>query len=134
MLSSRPSRSTRAELAIPNVFDDLFKESAMPNLTNSEKTLDVMTWPREAHNWAWLNEGPFVLVAYLKPVESSDARSIAITWTFPSRQELDAAYQDFVGTDRYHFLAAFDKTSAEWETHCPAYEEGLSQRPSGDKG
>ena len=98
-------------------------------MTSSEKTLDAIAWPREAHNWAWMQEGPFVLVAYLKLAGSSDARSHAITWAFPSRQELDTAYQDFVRTDRYHFLAAFDKTASEWEARCPVYAEGLPNAP-----
>lgn len=90
------------------------------------ETLDAQAWSHEAHNWAWMQEGPFVLVAYLKPVGASDARSHAITWTFPSRRELDAAYQDFFGTGRYHFLAAFDKTASEWEVRCPVHADGLS--------
>jgi hypothetical protein len=74
-------------------------------------------WANQALDYALNTESHFVAVAYLKPPRTSiyDQRSHWVVYMMPSREDLDNWYQGLVGMpDHYHYLAAYDKTSAEW--------------------
>jgi len=72
------------------------------------------TWAMFALDYALNADSTFVGVAYLKPLRSYQ-RPRWIVQLLSSRADLDSWYQDLVGTpDRYHYLAAFDKTVTAW--------------------
>lgn len=91
------------------------------------KMEDYSEWVRKAYNYTFLAKEPFIIVGCLKTVgcyeiiESVESPSSWGVGQYSSRQELDLDYQDFLERKRHHFIAAFDKTSPEWEENRPVY-------------
>jgi hypothetical protein len=74
-------------------------------------------WANQALDHALYVQSPYVAVAYMKPpvIDPYQASRWYVT-PLPTRGDLDQWYQGLVGTpDRYHYLAAFDKTTPEWD-------------------
>ncbi len=82
-------------------------------------------WANQALDYALNRESPYVATAYMKPPPGHiyDMRSRWTVYEMRTRQALDDWYGSIVGsTDRYHFLAAYDKTSPEWSQGRPVAE------------
>ena len=77
------------------------------------------TWAMFALSYAYDADSTFVGVGYMKPPFSYQ-RPRWIVQLLSSRADLDSWYQDLVGKpDRYHYLAAFDKTVPAWRDGKP---------------
>jgi hypothetical protein len=75
-------------------------------------------WANQALDYALNTEGPYVAVSYATPPEIDRYQpSRWIVMPLPSRAALDQWYRGLVASpDRYHYLAAFDKTDAKWSS------------------
>lgn len=79
-------------------------------------------WANQALDYAYNTASPFVAVAYLKPPPTNiyDLRSRWVVYMMPTRQDLDNWYRSIVDAlDRYHYIAAYDKTASEWHNERP---------------
>lgn len=77
----------------------------------------AVAWANQALDYALYEQSPYIAVAYMKPpvIDPYQASRWIVT-PMPTRHDLDQWYQGLVGTpDRYHYLAAFDKTTPEWD-------------------
>ena len=75
------------------------------------------TWANQALDYALNTDSPYVATAYMKPPPGHiyDLQSRWTVYTMHTRQALDDWYGSIVGaSERYHYVAAFDKTSPEW--------------------
>lgn len=79
-------------------------------------------WANQALDYALNTDSPFVAVAYLTPAAGSSyyTRTHWVVYAMRSRQDLDDWYKTFVAySDRYHYIAAYDKTTPEWNAGRP---------------
>ena len=82
----------------------------------------VESWANQALDYAINYGSSYVATAYLKPAPEDiyDPRSRWVVYEMRSRQSLDDWYKSLVGaTDRYHYIAVFDKTTTEWRQGRP---------------
>ncbi len=86
-------------------------------------------WARKAYNYTFLAREPFSIVGCWKNVEGPETTE-SVAWgvgSYSSRQNLDLACQAFKASKCYHFFAAFDQTSPEWEENRPIYSSEIRE-------
>lgn len=79
-------------------------------------------WANQALDYALNTDAPFVATAYLTPEAGSRyyTRTHWVVYGMRSRQDLDDWYKTIVANpDRFHYVAAFDKTTPEWTAGRP---------------
>lgn len=75
-------------------------------------------WLNQALDHASNTDALYVATAYMKPRPENiyDVRSRWVVYMMPSRQDLDDWYRATASSlERYHYIAAFDKTASDWK-------------------
>jgi len=91
----------------------------------------IGAWANQAMDYALNAEGQFIGVQYEKPTPGYFTGRWFVT-PFSSRKDLDDWYQRYVGSpERYHYLAAYDKTMPAWVQGDPIAATGADDATLG---